>query len=60
VQFVGIHILTYLSAWNMNNCKLQRVDLSGSEHYPLADCCEYGNSHSGSMKGEEFIGYFSN
>jgi len=53
-------MVTCLNAWNMNNCKLKRVDLSGSGHCPLADFCEYGNGHSSSMKGEEFIGYLSN
>jgi hypothetical protein len=57
---VGIYMLMCLSAWNMNNCKLRRADLSGSGHCPLADCCEYGNNHSRSMKVEVFIGYFSN
>jgi hypothetical protein len=31
---------------------------SGSRLGPLASYCEHGKEHSGSVKGEEFLGQF--
>jgi hypothetical protein len=35
------------------------LDSSGSGQGPVAGCCEHGDKHSDSMKGEEFLDYLS-
>jgi hypothetical protein len=35
------------------------VGASGSGQEPPAGSCEYGNEHSASIKGEEFLGWLS-
>jgi hypothetical protein len=32
-----------------------RLDSSGSDLGPLADCCEHGDKPSGSIKGAQFL-----
>jgi hypothetical protein len=31
------------------------LDTSGPGKGPVVGCCEHGNEHSGSIKGEEFL-----
>jgi hypothetical protein len=40
-------------------CKC-KVNFSGPEDGPVADSCEHGNEHSGSIKCGEFLDYLRN